>query len=199
MIQKQLQRRLHQRKTLAKQLQPQQLQPQQLQLLQLRHLSQQGVTMEQLAGTYAVVETLSPQEFYGEYYDAEICKTTVKAKTIYKFDANGNFTTYITFENEATIRAEYKAIMVKEIKAQCEASEVPFDDDMKTYAEESADSIMDMITEPTTAKYEIDGNKLVYTIDGYEMYETFELDGNKLTLTGSSEGDMGYPHTLIKQ
>ena len=157
-----------------------------------------GVTMEQIAGTYVATETITPQEFYGEYYDSEICKTTLKIKTYYEFGPTGNFVTYTKIENESAIRAEYKAVMVKVAKESCEAEGVEFDDETRAYAEEMADEVIDAITEETYATYEIQGNKFVYTIDGYSINETFTLNGKNIVLTGSSIGNEGYPITLVK-
>ena len=154
--------------------------------------------MQQLAGAYTYTETMTPQEFYSEYYDAELCKTAAQIKTTYKFDASGNFTIYTTIINESAVRAEYIAVMIKAVKEECDAEGLVFDDEMKAYAEDAADQVIDSLSEPINAKYEIQGNKLVYTIDGYSIYETFTLNGNKLVLTGSSIGNEGYPVTMTK-
>ena len=161
-----------------------------------------GVTMEQLAGTYSYTESISPQEFYSEVYDADICKTNIRVKTIYNFDANGNFSMRIRIENEATVRADIKAIVVKIVKASCEEEGVAFDENMQAIAENeadrAADELIDTLANSISGKYRIDGNKIIYTINGTEIYETFVLNGNTLTLTGSSEGNEGYPQTMTK-
>ena len=105
---------------------------------------------------------------------------------------------YTKIENESAIRAEYKAVMVKVAKESCEAEGVEFDDETRAYAEEMADEVIDAITEETYATYEIQGNKFVYTIDGYSINETFTLNGKNIVLTGSSIGNEGYPITLVK-
>lgn len=137
---------------------------------------------------------MTPQEFYTDYYDPTITKTSVRLEYSYDINSNGTIAMTVHIKNIGTVKEEYRAIMIKE----AESTYGTLTEDDIAYLEEYADAVLDTMQETQWVNYEVDGNKLVYTVDGYSYYETFTLNGTKLTLTGSSLGDEGYPIVLNK-
>ncbi len=158
-----------------------------------------GKTDKGLTGEWVYNEIVSPKNFYTDFYNPEITKTNIKMRTTYKFNSDGTFSIGVSIANISEVRVEYKALMVAVGKASIESQGGILTPDDVLYYEDYADKILKQICTAQEGKYAVDGNKVVYTVNGNSYYETFTLDGNKLTLTGSSNSSEGYPVTLTKE
>ena len=154
------------------------------------------VTADKLTGMWIYDQTISPQNFYAGYYNAEITKTDVQMRTTYKFNENGSYSTSVSIVNISEVRKEYRSLMVEgaRIKAEKEGKYLTTDDVL--YYEKYADDVIKEICKEKQGTYIIDGNRLVY---GDSTTETFALNGNQLTIKGKSQSDGEYEITLKRK
>ena len=155
-------------------------------------------TNTSLAGTWIYDEKVTPQEFYSEFYNAEITKTNVEMRTTYKFNNDGTVSIGVSITNISEVRKEYRSLMVEAGRLNVESKGDYLTPEDVLYYEDYADKILKQICSEQKGKYTIDNNKIVYTINDETYYEIFTVNGNKLTLTGSSNSDKGYPITLTR-
>lgn len=151
-----------------------------------------------LAGTWIYDEKVTPQVFYSEFYNAEITKTNIEMRTTYKFNSNGTVSIGVSIANISEVRKEYRSLMVEAGRINVESKGDYLTPDDVLYYEDYADKVLKQICSEQKGKYTIDGNKIVYTINGETYYETFTINGSELILTGSSNSDKGYPITMTK-
>lgn len=150
-------------------------------------------------GEWYYDETATPQEFYSEFYNPEITKTNVEMRTTYKFNKDGSFSISIKILNMSAVRKEYRALMVEAGRANAESKGEYLTPDNVLYYEGYADKVLEGICTTQNGTYDVTNNRIFYTINGETYYETFTTNGNKLTLTGSSLSDEGYPITMTKK
>lgn len=153
---------------------------------------------DSLFGTWIYDEIISPQAFYADFYSSEITKSNIEMKTTYKFNNDGTFSIGVSIANMSDVRKEYRRLMVAAGRTNIESQGKVLTTDDVLYYEEYADKILAEICKEQKGTYEVNGNKLVYTLNGETYYETFKLNGDKLTLTGSSVSDNGSPMTMTK-
>lgn len=157
-----------------------------------------GKSDKSLVGEWVYNEIVSPQNFYTDFYNAEITKTNIKMRTTYKFNSDGTFSVGISIVNISEVRKEYRSLVVEAGRVKIESQGGMLTPENVLSYEAYADEILKEICTAQEGKYTVDGNKIVYTINGKSHYETFTLDGNRLTLTGSSNSNEGYPVKLTK-
>lgn len=151
-----------------------------------------------LTGTWIYDETVTPQDFYTDFYDSEITKTSINLRTTYDFNDDGTFSIGVSIMNISAVRKEYRALMVAAGRKNMESQGKMLTPDDVLYYENYADEVLKEICTAQKGAYTVDGNKIVYTTGDNSFYETFTLNGNKLTLTGSSVSNEGYPVTLLR-
>lgn len=132
-----------------------------------------------IIGTWVYDETISPQKFYGDYYNSKITKTNVQMSTTYKFNKDGTYSTTVEIINISDVRKEYRSLMVEGARRNVEREGKFLTTDDVLYYEKYADDILKDICKTTKGTYKIDGNKLVYNNSETEQ---FAISGNKLTL-----------------
>ncbi len=150
-----------------------------------------------LVGTWVYDEIISPKNFYGEHYNAEITKTNVKMRTTYVFYDNGTFSTGVSITNMDEVEKEYKSLMVEGARKEAESQGKYLSTDNVLYFENRAEQVLNNICATENGTYEINGRKIIYTVNGNTTEETFNLNGNKLTVKGTKDND--YSITLTKQ
>lgn len=148
-----------------------------------------GATGNTVVGTWVYDETISPQSFYGDYYNPKITKNNVQMSTTYKFNADGTYSALISITNITDVRKEYRSLMVEGARQKIEKDGKFLTTEDVLYYEKYADDILNGICKEITGTYKIDGNKIVY---GDSSSETFTIDGDKLTITGTSENGVDY-------
>lgn len=132
-----------------------------------------------IIGTWVYDETISPQKFYGDYYNSKITKNNVQMCTTYKFNKDGTYSTTVEIINISDVRKEYRSLMVEGARRNVEKEGKFLTTDDVLYYEKYADDILKDICKTTKGTYKIDGNKLVYNNSETEQ---FAISGNKLTL-----------------
>ena len=149
-----------------------------------------------IAGTWICDETISPQNFYGNYYAEKITKSNVQMRTTYKFNKDGSYSTSVTIINISDVRKEYRSLMVEgaRIKVEKEGKFLTTDDVL--YYEKYADDILKNICKTTNGTYKIDGDKLLYS-DG--TTEKFTINGRQLTIKGSTQENGEYKILLERK
>lgn len=136
-------------------------------------------TQNTVVGTWVYDETISPQKFYGDYYNSKITKTNVQMSTTYKFNKDGTYSTSVEIINISDVRKEYRSLMVEGARRNVEKEGKFLTTDDVLYYEKYADDILKDICKTTKGTYKIDDNKLVYNNSETEQ---FAISGNKLTL-----------------
>lgn len=154
-----------------------------------------SVATESLVGVWIYDETVSPQNFYTDFYNSEITKTNVKLRTTYKFNNDGTFSTAVSIVNISTVRVEYRSLMVEAGRKNVESQGKYLTTDDVLYYENYADEILEDICKEQKGTYVIDGNKITYTTNDDSFRETFAVKGDKLTVTGESDN---YSITLTR-
>lgn len=154
-----------------------------------------SVATESLVGVWIYDETVSPQNFYTDFYNSEITKTNVKLRTTYKFNNDGTFSTAVIIVNISTVRVEYRSLMVEAGRKNVESQGKYLTTDDVLYYENYADEILEDICKEQKGTYVIDGNKITYTTNDDSFRETFAVKGDKLTVTGESDN---YSITLTR-
>ena len=149
-------------------------------------------------GEWYYEETTTPQEFYGDFYDAEITKTNITLRTIYNFKSNGTLIKRIEVVNISEVRKEYRSLMVNVGRKKLQSQGKFLTTDDVLYYESYADKILKDICTEQKGIYKIENNKIICTLNGETFYETFVLNGNKLTITGASNSTEGYPITMTR-
>lgn len=149
-------------------------------------------------GEWHYDETTTPQEFYGDFYDSEITQTNVTLRTIYDFRSDGTFSKRIEIVNISEVRKEYRKLMVSVGRKKLQSQGRILTTDDVLYYENYADEVLKDICTAQEGTYDVGNNRIIYTIDGETIYETYTVNGNKLTITGSSKTDIGYPKTMTK-
>ena len=76
-----------------------------------------------IIGTWVYDETISPQKFYGDYYNSKITKTNVQMSTTYKFNKDGTYSTTVEIINISDVRKEYRSLMVEGARRNVEKEE----------------------------------------------------------------------------
>ncbi len=150
-----------------------------------------------IVGTWVYDEIVTPQNFYGEHYDSEITKTNITMRTIYVFGSDGTFSTGVTIVNMDDVKREYKSLMVEGARKEAESQGKYLSTANVTFFENRAEQILDDICQTETGTYVVNGQKIVYTLNGVETEETFTMSSTKLTVKGVK--DNSYSITLIKQ
>ena len=150
-------------------------------------------------GEWVCDEKVTPQKFYSDFYNPEITKTSVEMRTIYDFNEDGTFSISISIKNISEVRKEYRSLMVEAGRTNVESKGKYLTPDDVLYYEGYADEILEKICTSQKGTYKLTNNRIVYTTNGETYYETFAINGNKLTLTGSSNSNEGYPVILIKK
>lgn len=157
-----------------------------------------AVTEENLEGAWAYDEIVSPKVFYSDFYNPEITQTNIELRTTYEFNNDGTFSISVDIVNISDVRREYRSLMVAAGRTNLEAQGKMLTTDDVLYYEGYADKVLEGICTTQNGTYAVEGNKLVYTLDGESFYETFTLNNDKLTLTGSSVSEEGYPVAMTK-
>ena len=157
------------------------------------------VKKEKIIGEWICDETISPKDFYAEYYNSKITKANVQLRTTYKFNQNGTFSMSISILNMSTVRTEYRALVVEGGRLKIEKQGKFMTTDDVLHYENYADESLKKICITKKGNYEIDGNKIVYTMNDKNFFETFMLQGDKLMLITSSVSDEGYPVNLVRK
>ena len=147
-------------------------------------------------GTWIYDETISPQNFYGNYYNEKITKTSVQMRTTYKFNENGSYSTSVTILNISEVRKEYRSLMVEGARINSEKNGKFLTTDDVVYYENYADKVLKDICKEKKGTFEIDGNKLIY---GDSRTETFGFKNKQLILKGSREPDGEYRIVLKRK
>ena len=142
-----------------------------------------------IIGTWIYDETISPQKFYGNYYNESITKTKVQMRTTYKFSENGSYSTSLTILNITDVRKEYRSLMVEGARIKAENSGKFLTTNDVVYYENYADKVLDDILKDTKGTYQIDGNKLIYSDSTTEV---FAFKGNQLIIKGNSQDTGDY-------
>ncbi len=149
-----------------------------------------------IAGTWTCDETISPQKFYGNYYNDKITKSNVQMRTTYKFNKDGSYSTSISIINITDVRKEYRSLMVEGARRKVEKDGKFLTTDDVLYYEKYADDILKDICKTKKGTYKIDGNKLNYN-DG--TTEKFAVNGKQLTLKGSTQENGEYKIVLKRK
>lgn len=149
-----------------------------------------------IVGTWVYDETISAQNFYGDYYNEKITKNNVQMRTTYKFNNDGSYSTSVTIENITDVRKEYRSLMVEGARRNVEKEGKFLTTDDVLYYEKYADDILKNICKTTKGTYKIDGNKLNYS-DG--TTEKFVIDGKQLTIKGSTQENGEYKIVLKRK
>ena len=149
-----------------------------------------------IVGTWVYDETISAQNFYGDYYNEKITKNNVQMRTTYKFNNDGSYSTSVTIENITDVRKEYRSLMVEGARRNVEKEGKFLTTDDVIYYEKYADDILKNICKTTKGTYKIDGNKLNYS-DG--TTEKFVIDGKQLTIKGSTQENGEYKIVLKRK
>ncbi len=149
-----------------------------------------------IVGTWVYDETISAQNFYGDYYNEKITKNNVQMRTTYKFNNDGSYSTSVTIENITDVRKEYRSLMVEGARRNVEKEGKFLTTDDVLYYEKYADDILKNICKTTKGTYKIDGNKLNYS-DG--TTEKFVIDGKQLTIEGSTQENGEYKIVLKRK
>ena len=149
-------------------------------------------------GKWYYAETASPQAFYGDFYNSEITKTNVELKTVYNFNSNGAVSITVEIANISEVRKEYRSLMVAVGKAKLESEGKILTTDDVLYYEDYADEVLKSICAEQKGTYEVGNNRIYYKIGDESYSETYTINGNRLTLTGSSKSEIGYPVILTK-
>lgn len=149
-----------------------------------------------IAGIWTCDETISPQKFYGNYYNDKITKSNVQMHTTYKFNKDGSYSTSISIINITDVRKEYRSLMVEGARRNVEKDGKFLTTDDVLYYEKYADDILKNICKTTKGTYKIDGDKLKYS-DG--TTEKFAINGKNLTLKGSTKENGEYKIVLKRK
>ena len=157
------------------------------------------VKKEKLVGEWICDETISPKDFYAEYYNSKITKTNIKLRTTYKFNENGTFSMSISILNMSEVRTEYRALVVEGGRLKIEKQGKFMTTDDVLYYENYADESLKKICITEKGNYSVDGNKINYTMNDKNYFETFMLNGDELMLITSSVSDEGYPVNLVRK
>ena len=139
-----------------------------------------------IVGTWYYDETISPQKFYGDYYNEKITKTSVQMRTTHTFHKDGSYNTQITITNISAVRKEYRSLMVEGARINSESQGKFLTTAQVTYYEKYADKILNDICKQKYSTYKIEGNKLVF---GDSTTETFALYKDKLVFENSQSND----------
>lgn len=156
-----------------------------------------------LEGTWGYAEYFDAKELHGDFYNPEITKTNLKIASVYNFDGRRSFSfhTYVAEKekilNEArrSIEAVYKPYLEDGTLTQNQY------EDKCAYAITDYDSFFRSVEQSFSGIYSVNNeiNTITYTLsNGQTFSEYFTLNGNKLTMTGSSLGNEGYPITYTK-
>lgn len=148
-----------------------------------------------IVGTWICDETISPQSFYGDYYNKKITKSNVRMCTTYKFNKDGSYSTSVTIINISDVRKEYRSLMVEGARRNVEKEGKYLTTDDVLYYEKYADDILKNICKTTKGTYKIDGNKLLY---GDGTTETFAINGKQLAINGSTKENGEYKIVLTR-
>ena len=148
-----------------------------------------------IVGTWICDETISPQSFYGDYYNKKITKSNVRMCTTYKFNKDGSYSTSVTIINISDVRKEYRSLMVEGARRNVEKEGKYLTTDDVLYYEKYADDILKNICKTTKGTYKIDGNKLLY---GDGTTETFAINGKQLAINGSTKETGEYKIVLTR-
>ncbi len=157
------------------------------------------VKKEKLVGEWVCDETILPKSFYAEYYNPQITKTNIQLRTTYKYNENGTFSMSISILNMSEVRTEYRALVVEGARLKIEKNGKFMTTDDVLYYEKYADESLEKICLTEKGNYSVDGNKIVYTMNDKNYYETFMLNGDELMLITSSVSDEGYPVNLVRK
>lgn len=149
-----------------------------------------------IVGTWTYDETISAQNFYGDYYNEKITKSNVQMCTTYKFNNDGSYSTSISITNITDVRKEYRSLMVEGARRKVEKDGKFLTTDDVLYYEKYADDTLKNICKTTKGTYKIDGNKLLY---GDGTTETFAINGKQLTLKGSTQENGAYQIVLKRK
>lgn len=153
-------------------------------------------TENTVVGTWVYDETISPQKFYGNYYNDKITKSNVQMSTTYKFNKDGSYSTSVSIINITDVRKEYRSLMVEGARRNVEKEGKFLTTDDVLYYEKYADDILKDICKTTKGTYKIDGDKLLYS-DG--TTEKFAINGKNLTLKGSTKENGEYKIVLKRK
>lgn len=149
-----------------------------------------------IVGTWVYDEKISPQKFYGDYYNEKITKTDVQMRTTYKFNQDGTYSATVTISNISDVRKEYRSLMVEGARINSESNGKLLTTAEVKYYESYADGILKDICKEKKSTYEIDGNKIKY---GDSTTETFGFKNKQLILKGSTQTGDSYKITLKKK
>lgn len=153
-------------------------------------------TENTVVGTWVCEETISPQKFYGDYYNEKITKNNVQMRTTYNFNKDGSYSTNVTIINISDVRKEYRSLMVEGARRNVEKEGKFLTTDDVLYYEKYADDILKNICKTKNGTYKIDGDKLKYS-DG--TTEKFAINGKNLTLKGSTKQNGAYQIVLTRK
>ncbi len=137
-------------------------------------------------GEWYYEETTTPQEFYGDFYDAEITKTNITLRTIYNFKSDGTLIKRIEVVNISEVRKEYRSLMVNVGRKKLQSQGKFLTTDNVLYYESYADKVLAEIVAEQSGAYVEDGNNLICTLHGENSNVTFTISGNKLILISSA-------------
>lgn len=149
-----------------------------------------------IVGTWVYDEKISPQKFYGDYYNEKITKTDVQMRTTYKFNQDGTYSATVTILNISEVRKEYRSLVVEGARINSESKGKLLTTDDVKYYENYADNVLKDICKEKNSTYEIDGNKIKY---GDSTTETFGFKNKQLILKGSTQTGDSYKITLKKK
>lgn len=149
-----------------------------------------------IVGTWIYDETISPQKFYGDYYNEKITTTEVNMRTTYKFNKDGTYSTTVTILNISDVRKEYRSLVVEGARINSESKGKFLTTDDVKYYENYADKVLEDTCKETKSTYEINGNKIVY---GDSTTETFGFKNKQLILKGVTQSGNSYKIVLNRK
>lgn len=161
-----------------------------------------------LEGRWGTTESIAPSELFdGEFLAKTGFNKQLRVSTIYQFDSKKNFS--ITYEilssNDyvAAMREAYTAYF-KEIYPEWTPEELEKRADQTAWYEfwDICEAVIGVRYDAAevTGTYSNDETTITYQCDGgWSFSESYVIKDKTLTLTGSSEGNDGYPITLTRR
>lgn len=160
-----------------------------------------------LEGRWGTTESIAPSELFdGEFLAKTGFNKQLRVSTIYQFDSKKNFS--ITYEilssNDyvAAMREAYTAYF-KEIYPEWTPEELEKRADQTAWYEfwDICEAVIGVRYDAAevTGTYSNDETTIYYQCDGVSFSETYVIKDKTLKLTGSSEGNDGYPITLTRR